>query len=248
MPDITEKKVALVTGGSKRIGAEICKKLHLDGWRVVIHNHHSVEEAKGLAEHFNALAPDSARIVTGDLTKDIQRIADNALDAFWRIDAIINNASIAPTDQHLNDNPSAWGALFQCNTFAPYQLTNMLRAELSKNMGGVVNLLDVRATTINPAENWAMYTATKVALYSLTISSAKELAPHVRVNAVSPGITLPFPGEEEGTAEWDAMKSRSLLGRVASPTDIADAVLWLTQAHHVTGQVITVDGGESYRW
>ena len=242
-------KVALITGSAQRIGAEICNRLHREGWSVIIHYNRSKNEAQELADKLNASAPNSARIVAGDLLqKDgCHAIAVNALNAFGRIDTLINNASTSPTDNSLDDE-AAWIDLFRCNTFAPYLLMWMLKTELAKNSGCIVNLLDVRATNLNPAVNWAIYTATKAALHSLTISAAKELAPYVRVNAVSPGITLPFPSEYWDDETANEMKARSLLGTTATPSDVADAVCWLTQSKHVTGQVITVDGGESLRW
>lgn len=242
-------KVALITGGAQRIGAAICTHLHQEGWRVIIHYNRSEKEAQELADKLNASVPDSARIVAGDLRleDDCRAIAENALCAFGRIDALINNASDFPKDSSLNGE-AAWIDLFRCNTFAPHMLTVKLKVELARNLGCIVNLLDVRATTLNPAKGWSIYTATKAALHSLTISSSKELAPFVRVNAVSPGITLPPRGEVWDADKTKEMESRSLLDKSATPSDIADTVCWLLQATHVTGQVITVDGGESLRW
>lgn len=247
--DHVDGKVALITGGSQRIGAEICTRLHKEGWRIIIHHHRSGIKARELERRLNLLVPRSASIVEGDLLQNgsCSSIAEDALNAFGRIDALINNAANSPTDNSLNGE-AAWIDLFRCNTFAPHMLTAKLKAELARNLGCIVNLLDVRATNLNPADGWSIYTATKAALHSLTISAAKELAPHVRVNAVSPGITLPFPGENWDTSRMSEMNGRSLLGKVASPADVASAVYWFTQDNHVTGQVLTVDGGESLHW
>lgn len=248
--NMPNNKVVLVTGGAKRIGAEICKRFHHEGWCVIIHYNQSIHEAFALADELNKLRPHSAAVVSGDLSviKNCASIVTNSVAAFGRIDALVNNASSSPTDIDLGDTFDAWQALFRCNVFAPYQLSQMMKAELTARAGSVVNLLDVRATSMNPFSGWAIYTATKAALHSLTISAAKEFAPAVRVNAVSPGITLPFPDEDWTEDRAREMNARSLLHKVATPADIADSVFWLTQAGHVTGQVITIDGGEKFQW
>ena len=245
------ERVVLITGSAKRIGASIAETFHENGWKVIIHHNDSVLEASCLADKLNAERPKSALSVRADLLASIgvTDLARRALGAFGRLDALINNASLAIKDDVLNQGGiEDWNRLFMCNTFAPHQLTYLFSDELTIRRGSVVNLLDVRATTLNPFHGWAIYTASKSALHALTLSAAKELAPDVRVNGISPGITLPFPGEEWDEAMTEEMQRRGVLNKTATPNDIADAVYWLTTAGHVTGQVITVDGGESLRW
>lgn len=247
MDGMSSNKVVLVTGGAKRIGAEICTRFHSEGWSVIVHYNASKKEATALCDQMNRVRPGSATMIYGNLMSDSFEIARHAKLKFGRIDALVNNASIAPTDTSMAGDPLDWLKLFQCNVFSPFKIATQLQEALSESGGAIVNILDVRATTLNPAPDWAMYTATKAAFHSLTLSLAKSLAPSVRVNGVSPGITLPFPWEKEDE-DWQAMSHRSLMGRVASPSDIADAVFFMAESKHIVGQVITVDGGEALRW
>lgn len=240
-------KVVLITGGAKRIGASFCKRFHQEGWCVVVHYNTSQNEAERLSREMNNDRPDTARIIQGNLSglDNCASVASQSLAAFGRVDVLVNNASIFHPDEKLAQDERAWQETFLVNALAPYQLSTMLREELASNSGCIINLLDVRTTTQNPYPGWDIYYASKAALQSLTISTAKTFAPDVRVNAISPGITLPPPGVE---VLDPAMRGRTLLNKLATPADIADAAYWLASAGHVTGQTLTIDGGESHRW
>lgn len=225
----------------------MCRRFHREGWNVVIHYNTSGRDAQHLAIELNSLRPDSAKLAHGSLADfhGYASLAAQGSTAFGHVNALINNASVFHRDADLAGSEAAWVEMLQINAFGPYQLSLALKDELAKTGGSIINLVDVRATAMNPAPGWDVYYASKAALHSLTISSARLLAPEIRVNGISPGSILPPPWVDEHTP---MVRPPTALAKEPAPEDIASAAYWLASAAHVTGQIIAVDGGESLNW
>lgn len=243
-----DNKVALITGAARRIGAEIVRQLHASGARVVIHYRSSSTEADALARSLNEQRPDSARTLAGDLL-DIPAIAglvDEAAGWQGRLDILINNASSfypTPVGTISEDN---WHELVGSNFKAPLFLSQAAAPYLAKHEGSIVNIVDIHS--LRPLREHVVYGSAKAALAMTTRSLAKDLAPDVRVNGVSPGAIL-WPEDGMTESAQSAILEQIPLRRTGQPTDIAGCVLYLVRdASYVTGQVIAVDGGRSLGW
>lgn len=241
---MSERPVALVTGGARRIGAAIVERLHADGYRVLIHCHRSRASAEQLAIELNSRREDSARIVEGDLAEQaaIDDVAETAIGHFGRIDLLVNNASrFFPTAVGTTSR-EAWSALVESNFAAPFFLTQCLLSRLRETRGNVVNLIDIHAE--RPLAGHAVYSAAKAGLHMLTRALAVELAPDVRVNGIAPGAIL-WPEQGTSDAARAEIIAKTPLGRLGTPEDIAEAVIFLARSAYITGQVLAVDGGRS---
>jgi pteridine reductase len=239
--------VALVTGGARRIGAEICRTLHNAGYRIALHYRSSSAAARELAEELNAERPGSCRAYGAELQHEGQcaGLAARVLEDFQRVDLLVNNASAFFKTPLASCTEADWDLLLDTNLKAPFFLVQSLAPSLRARSGSVVNIVD--AHTDAPQANYTAYTTSKHGLANLTRSLAAELAPGVRVNAVAPGAIL-WPGETgEGldTAEKQAALARIPLQRLGECEDIANAVVFLAGAPYITGQILAVDGGVS---
>lgn len=239
----SQQRVAIVTGAARRIGATIVESLHGRGLNVVVHCRGSGREAEVLATRLNARRDASAIVVQADLAERSapDRLVGRALDAFGRLDVLINNASAfypTPVGEASHDH---WDDLMASNLRAPFFLSQLSASHLAERDGAIVNLVDIHALV--PMKRHPVYCQAKAGLVMQTRSLAKELAPAVRVNAVAPGAIL-WP-EHEGSPEAEAaILDRIPMQRQGHPDDIAGAVAFLAlDATYVTGQVLAVDGG-----
>ena len=240
-----EGKTALITGGAKRLGAAIARGLHAAGASVLIHYRDSEAEAAKLEAELNALRPRSAAKVKAELLAPIapRALVSAALDAFGRLDLLVNNASSFFPVALGEIEPSHWEELVGSNVRAPLFISQQAAPELAKREGAIVNVVDIHAD--RPLKGYPVYSIAKAGLAALTRSLALELAPRVRVNGVSPGaIAWPDDGQFD-PAERGRILATTPLGRVGRPEDIAQAVHFLASAPYITGQVIAVDGGRS---
>jgi len=243
-----DEKVALVTGASRRIGAAIASTLHAAGARVVIHYRGSETDAHELASKLNADRRDSAVAIQAELLEEHSptSLVDSVVDWSGRLDILVNNASsFYPTPLGQIDS-AEWTDLIGSNLQAPLYLAQAAAPHLTANNGNIVNIIDIHAR--RPLRDHHVYGAAKAGLEMLTRSLAKELAPEVRVNGVSPGaIAWPEDGMTETTKKH--IIEQIPLGRTGNPADIANAVLFLVRdATFVTGQIIPIDGGRSIGW
>ena len=240
-----EGKRALVTGGARRLGAAIARRLHAAGACVLIHYRDSEAEATKLEAELNALRPKSAAKVKAELLAPIapRALVSAALDAFGGLDVLVNNASSFFPVPLGEVEASHWEELIGSNLKAPLFIAQQAAPELAKQEGAIVNVVDIHAD--RPLKGYPVYTIAKAGLAALTRSLALELAPRVRVNGVSPGaIAWPDDGQFD-PAERSRILATTPLARTGAPEDIAQAVHFLATAPYVTGQILAVDGGRS---
>jgi pteridine reductase len=242
-----QRPVALVTGSARRIGAAIARTLHAAGFDLALHCHRSRPAMDALAAELDATRPGSALVLQADLTEfdRLPELVAHAVGRFGRLDGLVNNASAFYPTPLGATTPAQWDELLGSNARAPFFLAQAAAPHLAAAGGAIVNIADIHGE--RPLRGHAVYSMSKATLVMMTRALALELAPAVRVNAISPGAVLwpeaaDGPGKDE--AEKAAMLARTPLQRLGSPEEIAQAVLWLLrEARYTTGQVLRVDGG-----
>lgn len=242
----SHRQVALVTGGARRIGRAIVERLAREGYNVVIHCNSAVEEAESLASE---LGKDGAAclVVSADLSDPdgVNLLGETAGAFFGPVTLLVNNASTFIADDVASLDVAAWNRQFSVNLRAPSVLAGMMANALPEDAeGAIINIIDQRVWKLTP--EFYSYTLTKSALWTATRTLAQRFAPRIRVNAVGPGPTLPsVHGGDAGLAREAA---GTLLREIVPPGAVADAVLYLARATHVTGQMLAVDSGQHLAW
>ena len=241
-------KVILVTGAARRIGAAIVTRLHENGARVAIHYRSSADDAEKLASRLNEVRADSAAAFQADLSNidSLPSLVDAVLEWGGQLDGLVNNASSFYATKMGSITEQDWQELVGCNLKAPLFLSQAVADHLRASQGAIINIVDIHAQ--RPLRDHAVYGSAKAGLAMLTRSLAKDLAPDIRVNGVSPGAIL-WP--ENGMTEpvQQSILKQIPLNRAGDPEDVAGCVLYLLRdATYVTGQIIPVDGGRSIGW
>ncbi len=241
----SSSRVALVTGSAKRIGAEVIRRLHAEGLRVILHYNGSKDAAQALADELNALRKDSVTIIQFNLLdiEQLESFATNVLAIWGRLDILVNNASTFYPTPLEKISLDQWNSLVGVNLQAPLFLSKALAPSLATHKGCVINIVDIHSD--RPLKGYTIYCIAKAGLAMLTKSLARELAPDVRVNGVSPGAIM-WPEVEDYEPMHQEIIDRTALKREGNPTDIADTVWFLANsANYITGQIIAVDGGRT---
>ncbi len=237
-------RTVLVTGGAKRLGAAIVRRLAADGHAVVVHQGHSPEEADALVDEIVAIGGRAAA-VEGDLS-DLHGVGDLFAAARGAIggpiDGLVNCASKFAFDRPPAVDPVLFAELAAINCGAPVLLASALASQEDVRDGAIVNLLDQKVANLNP--DFFSYSCGKIALEGATVMLAQALGPRISVNAVSPGLTL--PSGDQTAAEFEAVASDNLLQRPVGAKAVADAIAWLLSAKGVTGQNLFVDCGQRF--
>ena len=240
-----EGKVALITGGAKRIGACIAKTLHQAGMNVVIHYHSSADAARAIQKQLNEQRKHSCLLIQSDLSNHdtLKSIVKESVTQMGRLDVLVNNASAFFPTPLKSASEKDWIRLMDTNLKAPFFLTQAASPYLIKQRGCVINLIDIYAQ--RPLENHPIYCASKAGLASLTRSFAQSLAPDVRVNGLAPGAIL-WPEDQHDEVAQQRLLSRTPLKRLGDPQDIANAALFLIRdAPYISGQILNIDGGRT---
>jgi pteridine reductase len=247
-PNNLNGKVALITGAARRIGAAIATTLHRNGANIAVHYRKSSADAEVLAERLNTGRSDSAALFQADLndTEALPSLVEKVVAWHGTLDVLVNNASSFYPTPPGEITQAHWDDLVGSNLKAPLFLSQAALPALREAGGAIINLIDVHAQ--RPLRNHAVYGSAKAGLAMLTRSLAKDLAPEVRVNGVSPGAILwPENGMDDATRE--TILKQIPLARSGQPEDIAGCVLYLVRdATYVTGQIIAIDGGRSIGW
>jgi len=247
-PNSLDNHVALITGAARRIGAAIARTLHAQGADVAIHYRESGDAANAVAEGLNAIRAGSAATFAADLNDlaSLNHLVDDVCAWRSRLDILVNNASSfypTPVGEITEDQ---WDDLIGTNLKGPLFLSQAALPALREARGVIINIVDVHSQ--RPLRDHPVYGPAKAGLAMLTRSLAKDLAPEVRVNGVSPGAIL-WPENGMSGATKDAILEQVPLGRPGTPDDVANAVLFLAKdADYVTGQIIAIDGGRSVGW
>ena len=235
-------KTALISGGAARIGAQIVRTLHEDGYKVIIHCHQSEEIAQALCHKLNSKRNNSAQVIVADLgdNKAIKKLTQKIKS----LDLLVNNASVFYPTLTENCTTEDWDKIININLKAPFFLATGLSKVLAVSQGSIVNIIDIHSD--RPLKNFSIYNISKAGLKMLTKTLAKELAPNIRTNGISPGLVL-WPQDESQLSEKEKimMLDKIALNRQGSPNDISQAVLFLANARYITGQIINIDGGRS---
>jgi pteridine reductase len=240
-------RVVLISGGAKRVGAAICRRLHAAGANLMVHYRSSDAEAEALRNELESIRAGSCALVRADLLDRAAppRLVNDTVKRFGRLDVLINNASSFFPTAVGDITEQAWDDLVGTNLKAPLFLSQAAAPQLRENRGAIVNIVDIHAD--RPMKDYVVYSIAKGGLVALTRSLARELGPEVRVNGVAPGAII-WPEDElwSNEEERERIIAQTSLKRVGSPDDIALAVHFLVAgAPYVTGQILAVDGGRS---
>ena len=169
-------------------------------------------------------------------------MADQVQERFGKVDIIVNGASTFLRTPFPTEDIESWRRVISVSIDGAFYVCNALVPIMPGEGGSIVNIVDAAAS--QPWPNFAAHGVGKAGLLALTRQLALELAPNIRVNAVSPGYVLPPP--HFSAEQVQASAERTLLQRWGAPDDVAGAVKFLLEADYVTGEVIVVDGGEQY--
>jgi len=238
MPD--ERPVALVTGSSSGIGAEVARRLAADGHHVVVTSRSSVEAGQAVA------AEVAGSYLQADVADETQArdLVARVLADHGRLDVLVNNAGTTEVIRHSDlaaATPEVWRRLYDVNVIAPFVLVTAAEEALrTADPGCVVNVSSLAG--VRPTGSSIPYASSKAAFNHQTRLLAKALGPGIRVNAVAPGLV-----DTPWTADWDDIRAfvqgAAPLRRSATPGDVAEVVMGLVRSSYVTGQVVVVDGG-----
>lgn len=239
-----QEKVALVTGSAKRIGRAVANALADRGVHQAVHYRTSKTEAEDAVEMFRILGVE-AESFQADLSqvKEVEALASEVLKRFGRLDILVNNASVFFPSPLGEVTDLQWDTLINTNLKGPFFLAQKVGLAMKAAVGGtIINIGDWAAE--RPYTGYLPYCISKAGVVAMTKGLAKALAPEVRVNCINPGpVMLP---EDLSEAEKEEVMRKTPLQRTGSPTDIANAVVFLCEGtDFMTGAVITVDGGRT---
>jgi NAD(P)-dependent dehydrogenase (short-subunit alcohol dehydrogenase family) len=236
----------LVTGAAKRLGRAIAIDLADHGWDVAVHFNTSALEAQETADIIRAKGSRAAPI-NADLADEDQTdaLVARAGEALGPITALVNCASIFEPDDWATASRDSWHRHMAVNLRAPFILCQAFARALQDGAkGAIVNIIDQRV--LKPTPQFLSYGISKAALYWANTTLAQALAPRIRVNGVAPGPTMINARQSE--AHFRRQREATILGTGAEPQDVCDAVRYLLTASAVTGEMITVDGGQHLIW
>ena len=239
-----KNKTVLITGAAKNIGAVIAEELHSCGMNVIVHYNNSEEEARELVKKLNTNRHDSAISIKADLEKEDHYISlvNTALNFKGHIDVLINNASAFYQTSLNNLNIKQWNELININLKAPLFISQLAAKSLGESKGCIINITDIHAS--NPLKDHTIYCISKAGLVTLTKSLAKELAPNIRVNGISPGA-ITWPNNMDNKTKENII-NQTILKKKGNAEDIAKTIVFLiNDADYITGQILNVDGGKA---
>jgi ketoreductase RED2 len=233
-------KVVLITGSSSGIGEAAARQFAAEGATVVINSAHSIEAGQKVA----ASIP-GAHYIQATLGEvgAAQRLIDETLQRCGQLDVLVNNAGTTQLIPHYDlatASVDVWRRIFEVNVFGTWEVSVAAMDHLKVAHGAIVNVTSIAG--LRPSGSSIPYASSKAALNHMTVLLAKVVGPHVRVNAVAPGLV-----DTPWTAEWDTLRAAvtqmAPLKRTAQPDDVAEVILNLASTKFMTGQIVTVDGG-----
>lgn len=231
-------RTAIVTGGAKRIGAELVRALAADGWHVLIHYNRSADEARALAAEVGNAATVQAELAEPDCAARIFA----GLDGLPPPRLLVNNASLFLNDKAADFTVRQWDLQQAVNLRAPALLTQAFAASLAGANGLIVNLLDAKLAAPNP--DFYSYTISKMGLAGLSELSARALAPSVRVCGIAPSVTM--VSGPQSRENFDRVHRLNALGRGIEAAQIVAALRFIIATPTLTGQTIALDAGQRF--
>jgi len=240
-----EANKIIITGGATRIGAAIAEKLSGPRKEIIIHFNKSKLKAENLKKKLSKKGT-KVYLIKGDLSveKDVNKIVKFSKSKLKYFDCLINNASLFENDKIENFTTDSWGKHLRTNLRTPA----LLSKEFAKNIRGknnnIINIIDQRVFKLTPY--FFSYTISKTGLYTLTKTSAMSLAPNIRVNGIAPGPTIKNKRQSEKHFKKQYMATP--LRRQVDVDQICNAVDFFIKNRSITGQVISVDSGQSLNW
>jgi 3-oxoacyl-[acyl-carrier protein] reductase len=238
-------RVALVTGSSRGIGRAIAQAFAREGAAVVLNAARSLNEAHAVAQAITA-AGGKAVALQADVTKpsEARGLVAEAVRTLGRLDVLVNNAGISDRTPFEEIDEATWRRMMDVHVTGPFFAAQAAAQPMAKQGGGVIiNIASMRG--IEPGTGAVHYNVSKAAVIMLTRCLARDLAPHVRVNAIAPGYTETAFHAERTIADREAIAKRIPLGRFAQPDEVAKAAVFLASddAVYVTGDTLIVSGG-----
>ncbi|ADF40294.1 SDR family NAD(P)-dependent oxidoreductase [Priestia megaterium] len=242
-----KNKVFIITGGGTGIGKATALKLADRGAKLVINYSNSETEAKKVVEEIIEKGGTAFAFKANVASEhEVNNMIDRTITQFGRLDGLVNNASIT-AQISMNDLESAtddvWDSLYDVNVKGMFHCVKAAVPHIKKQKAGaIVNVGSIAGTT--GIGSSIPYAATKAAIHTMTKSLAIALAPHIRVNCISPGAvdTRWWSGNEDKMYQ---LAGNLPLQRISSPEDIADAILFQLKQESLTGQVFTIDNGQT---
>ncbi|WP_424813309.1 SDR family oxidoreductase [Roseococcus sp. YIM B11640] len=239
-------RLAVITGGARRLGRGIALSLARAGFDLAIHHRASAAEAATLAEEAAALGR-RCRAFQADLMREeeVRGLWPRILAEMGAPGVLVNNASAFERDEWNDATREGWDEHMEPNLRAPFVLMQDFARHLPEgSQGAIVNMLDQRVKSLTP--HFVSYTVSKAGLWALTQQMALALAPRIRVNGIGPGPALPSPRQSQ--AQFDRQCASVPLGHGTSPEEIGSAVVALLALPSVTGQILCLDGGQHLQW
>jgi pteridine reductase len=231
-------KVALVTGGARRVGRALSVALGGSGATVVVHYHASHTEAEAVVHSLAA----GATMFQADLSRidQISALMRHIENEHGRLDVVINSASMFESAPLLEITEAMWDRVLATNLKGPFFVAQTAVPLMRRGAGGnIINLADLSA--FQPWPSYAHHSVAKAGLVHLTRILARALGPEIRVNGIAPGTVLP-PEGYDGTA-GDGTPDRRVVAPRGTPDDVVRAMFYLLESNFVTGQTVIVDGG-----
>ena len=240
-----EARKIIITGGATRIGAAIAKKLSGNKVEIVIHFNKSRTKAIALKKELEKNGT-KIHLVKGNLNKeeDIRKIIKSSKKYLKYFDCLINNASMFENDKLENFSSESWNKHLNINLKAPAILTREFAKNVKGKNNNVINIIDQRVFKLTPF--FFSYTLSKTGLYTLTKTSAMSLAPKIRVNGIAPGPTI--KNKRQSKIHFKKQFLATPLKQQVNVNEIANAVDFFIKTSSITGQVISIDSGQSLNW
>ena len=235
-----EGKNALVTGAAHRVGKAIALQLAQEGCNIAIHYHGAAKEAKLTLAEIQDLDV-QAHTYQADLRSkaDIDRLFEQVEKDFTRLDILVNSAAIMQRGSFPEVTIEDWNTTIDLNLRAPFFCTQFAAQLMGSEGGAIVNISDIAG--LQPWVDYPVHSISKTGIEMLTKLSALEFAPRVRVNAVAPGPVL--KPDHMTDQRWDQLGKSLPLGKPGEPLDVTQAVLFLLRNDFITGESLSVDGG-----
>ena len=240
-----ESKKIIITGGAARIGASIAKSLAGHGIQITLHYNKSINEVKNLAKELESLGSE-VFLIRADLSlmSQTKKIIPFAYKMMKGLDCLINNASVFEKDDLIDFNEKSFNKHMAINLQAPAKLTQDFKKYLKSKEGNIINIIDQRIFKLTPF--FFSYTLSKTGLQTLTKTSAMKLAPNIRVNGVAPGPTI--KNKRQTNKHFKKQWKSLILKNKVDPKNICETIKYFIKNDNVTGQIISVDGGQSLAW